>query len=196
MLEQLRSDAVRLGTPRLILRAPQSGDAPAITSGLNDLEVSRMLATVPAPYRLADARDWLGREKARREAGESWDFIVTRREDPAGLCIGMAGLSRRADGQMHLGFWLARPFWGRGLMTEAVTSVLRLGFTALALRHVHSGYFRDNDASRRVHEKMGFAVTGEDMLYCLARKAETPHISLALSRHYWRRPSNTVTAVS
>src|SRR5690606_19917449 len=53
------SESVRLGTPRLILRAPEMRDAPSITAGLNDFEVASMLARVPAPYRLKHARAWL-----------------------------------------------------------------------------------------------------------------------------------------
>ena len=193
MLEQLRSQSARLGTHRLILRAPESYDAPSITALMGEWEVIRMLAMPPWPYRLSHARDWLAGERARREAGEGFAFAITRRQDPAGFCIGVCSLNRRGDGQTHLGFWLGKPFWGQGLMSEAATSVLRFGFTALGLKRIHSGYFRDNEASRRVHEKLGFSVTGEDMMYCVARKAEIPHISLALSRHDWRGPERPLS---
>jgi RimJ/RimL family protein N-acetyltransferase len=196
MLEQLRSQSARLGTRRLILRAPEPYDAPSVTALMGDWEVIRMLAVPPYPYRLTHAREWLDREKARRAAGESYAFALTRREDAAGFCIGVCALNRRGDGQTHLGFWLGRPFHGQGLMSEAATSVLRFGFTALGLKRVHSGYFRDNDASRRVHEKLGFSVTGEDTMYCVARGAEVPHINLALSRHDWRGPAKPVESVT
>lgn len=192
MLQQLRSQDVRLGAQRLILRAPEMRDAPSITACLKDFDVARMLARVPAPYRLKHARDWLAELPARRQSGQTHPFALTRRDDAAGFCIGLCSLERREDGLTHLGFWLGRPFWGAGLMSEAVTSVIRYGFTALDLREIHSGFFRDNYASRRIHQKMGFAVTGEDMKYCLARKADTPHVTVSLLRHEWREPAAPV----
>src|SRR5690606_14577945 len=116
MEQNLRSEGVRLGTPRLILRAPAMSDAPSITALMNDWDVARMLAAPPFPYRLRHAREWLARETARRAEGVSYAFALTRRDDAAGFCIGACVLEQREDGHMHLGFWLGRPFWGRGLM--------------------------------------------------------------------------------
>jgi RimJ/RimL family protein N-acetyltransferase len=188
MERYLRSEEVRLGTPRLILRAPQMWDAPSITALMNDWDVVRMLAAPPFPYRLRHARDWLARETMRRVEGTSWAFALTRREDAAGFCIGACVLEQREDRYMHLGFWLGRPFWRRGLMTEATTSVVRYGFTVLNLPRIQSGYFTDNAASRRIHERLGFTVTSEDTLYCVPRQAETPHVNVTLSRQLWREP--------
>lgn len=192
MLQQLRTQDFRLGARRLILRAPEMRDAPSITACLKDHDVAKMLARVPSPYRLRDARDWLAAEPGRRASGAATAFAITRRSDSAGFCIGIVSLERRESGHTHLGFWLGQPFWGQGLMTEAVTSVLRYGFTALDLKEIHSGFFRDNHASRALHAKMGFAITGEDMMYCLARKADTLHVTVSLLRHEWREPAAPV----
>ena len=194
--EFISPQAARLGTRRLILRAQQMSDAPAITACLQDWDVTKTLARVPFPYRLTDAREWLKGEQERRAAGEAYAFAITRRDDPAGFCIGVCALGQREDGEMNLGFWLGRPFWGQGLMTEAVSSVLRFGFVGLGLARIHSGYFRGNEASRRVHEKMGFAVTGEGPMFCRAQGAELPHIDLALPWHGWRGPAKPVELVT
>lgn len=195
MSQQLRTQDVRLGTRRLILRAPELRDAPSITACLKDFDVAKMLARVPAPYRLKHARDWLAAEPGRRASGRSHAFALTRREDDAGFCIGICSLERREHGETHLGFWLGRPFWGQGLMSEAVISVLRYGFTALDLEEIHSGYFRDNYASRSIHQKMGFSVTGEDRMYGLARREDVPHVTVSLLRHEWREPAIPVTVI-
>lgn len=195
MLQHLRTEDVRLGTRRLILRAPEMRDAPSITACLKDFDVAKMLTRAPHPYRLKHARDWLDAEPARRASGQARAFAITRRGDDAGFCIGVVSLERRESGRTHLGFWLGQPFWGQGLMSEAVTSVLRYGFTALELDEVHSGYFRDNYASRSVHQKMGFSVTGHDTMHCLARGEDVPHVTVSLLRQEWREPAAPVRVV-
>jgi RimJ/RimL family protein N-acetyltransferase len=61
----------------------------------------------------------------------------------------------------EIGYWLGRPFWGRGLATEAVSGALSWAKKAWRRRMVVSGHFADNPASGRVLEKAGFLYTGE-----------------------------------
>lgn len=56
----------------------------------------------------------------------------------------------------ELGFVLARPYWGRGLMPEAVDAVVRWLFEENGLDAVLCGHFLFNDRSARVQEKCGF----------------------------------------
>ncbi len=182
---------MRLETDRLILRPPEMADADSITEGLNDWDVARMLGAVPFPYRLADAQEWLAAAPVKRASGQVHAFVLAPRPG-AGACIGVTSLALRDHGDIHLGFWLARPHWGRGLMTEAVSAVLGFGFETLDVPRIHSGCLADNPASLRVHLKLGFAVTGGNVLHCCARNAELPHTCLALTRADWRRMTKPV----
>ena len=55
-----------------------------------------------------------------------------------------------------MGYWIARPFWGKGLMTEAATLATRWAFDTLGLHKVTIMCFEGNTGSRRVIEKVGF----------------------------------------
>jgi RimJ/RimL family protein N-acetyltransferase len=75
--------------------------------------------------------------------------------------VGTAGLGRRPDGAVELGYWIARPYWGLGYATEAARAVLDIARHSLRLNRLVAGHFVDNPASGRVLEKIGFRPTGE-----------------------------------
>lgn len=72
-------------------------------------------------------------------------------------------IQSRPDYRAHraeIGYWLARPFWGRGLMTNAVGAFVRYAFRELELRRLTAHVFEQNLASARVLEKNGFKLEG------------------------------------
>ena len=60
------------------------------------------------------------------------------------------------DDECELGYWLGKPFWGRGYMPEAVTEIIRHGFEDLNMNTIWCGYYDGNNKSKRVQEKTGF----------------------------------------
>ena len=77
--------------------------------------------------------------------------------DPIGnIHLDFDTLLREHDGECELGYWLGRPFWGQGLMTEAAQVLLSYAFDVLDVHTVWSGYYEENNRSRRVQEKLGF----------------------------------------
>lgn len=60
------------------------------------------------------------------------------------------------DDECELGYWLGKPFWGRGYIPEAATELLRHGFEDLGMTTVWCGYYEGNIKSKRVQEKVGF----------------------------------------
>ena len=155
-------------TSRLHLRPFVPGDAPAIVAHLDDMETCRGLTLVPCPYTRADA-----------EA-----FIATSFPDALAIClhddtlIGAMGLGKQ------LGYWIGKPFWGKGYATEAARPVLGAHF-AVSCDPVISGYVADNHASGAVLRKLGFRVTGNKMLHIKSRNVEIPAKSVALSKPEW-----------
>ena len=57
------------------------------------------------------------------------------------------------------GVWIARPFWGRGLASEAGEALVAIA-RALGIGQLEASHFLDNPASGRVLEKLGFQSTG------------------------------------
>jgi RimJ/RimL family protein N-acetyltransferase len=146
-----------VGTERLILRGPVAGDACAIAELANDLGVAAMTEFLPYPYRPADAAafvDWAEGANPRTDRV----FAVEHRQ--FGL-VGMLGFHERAPGRLELGYWLGRPFWGRGYATEAVSAALGWAREDWRRNVVWAGHFSDNSASGQVLCKAGFLYTGD-----------------------------------
>ncbi|MBB3457088.1 RimJ/RimL family protein N-acetyltransferase [Rhizobium sp. BK313] len=161
-------------TERLTLRPHRLVDADAITESLSDFAVTRMLARVPTPYDRQDALDWLVRNTPG--IGSDWTLAITERDD---VHIGMVGIELR-HGRWHLGYWLNRYYWRRGIMTEAVTAALERFGRRMPDVAVFSGVFADNPASLKLQQKLGFDITGCAEIYSFARSTMVPHIETVL----------------
>jgi RimJ/RimL family protein N-acetyltransferase len=142
-------------TPRLLLRPGFPEDAPALAGAIADEAIARNLANVPWPYSMRDAEAFLA---SPRNPGLPSCLIFERGFGPPQL-VGACGLGRRPSGAIELGYWLARPFWGRGLATEACLALIDIA-RALELPRIEGSHFLDNPASGRVLEKLGFEATG------------------------------------
>jgi RimJ/RimL family protein N-acetyltransferase len=142
-------------TPRLLLRPGFPEDAPALASAIADEAIVRNLATAPWPYRMRDAEAFLA--KPRDPVLPS--FLILERTDDAPRLVGSCGLGRRPSGAVELGYWIARPFWGRGFATEVAGSLIEIA-RALGLQQLEASHFIDNPASARVLDKLGFESTG------------------------------------
>lgn len=87
-------------------------------------------------------------------------------EKQSGRVIGSIGIeeiriSEREDAfsrylGKEIGYVLSKPYWGQGIMTEAVEEVIRYCFYDLGLDYLYCGHFEENQASKRVIEKTGF----------------------------------------
>jgi RimJ/RimL family protein N-acetyltransferase len=158
-----------LTTARMRLRPIRRGDAPRVQALCNNWNLARMLSRVPYPNSVEAVEAWTGAQAAARESGSAYNFAI---EHPDGL-IGVVGVSRRDDGGpgggYEIGYWLGEPWWGQGLMTEAVGRVVDFARAALGLDRLRSDYFADNPASGRIQEKCGFRITGRGRLNSLSR---------------------------
>jgi RimJ/RimL family protein N-acetyltransferase len=159
-----------IGTERLILRGPVAADAPLIAELANDLGVAGMTTTIPHPYSQADAEDHLARV-ARLNPRAGAEFAIEHRT--FGL-IGMLGFREEEPRRPQLGYWLGRPFWGRGYATEAVRAALDWARGDWRRGAVWAGHFAENRASGQVLVKAGFLYTGDlERKPCAARGGRT-----------------------
>lgn len=142
-------------TPRLLLRPGFPEDAPTLARAMSDRAIARNLAVVPWPYTLRDAEAFLA--SPRDPVLPS--LLIFERTDGAPLLAGACGLGRRPSGAVEMGYWIARPFWGRGLATEACIALIEIA-RALGLPRLEASHFVDNPASGRVLEKLGFEGLG------------------------------------
>jgi [ribosomal protein S5]-alanine N-acetyltransferase len=146
----------KLSTERLVLRPPAHADIPTWQRYFDDWQVIQQLSTdVPWPYpEDGVAEHWDLRVRPGLQAGTSWHWAITERQRPSVL-IGSIDLTPGDTKHGHRGFWLGRPFWGRGYMTEAITAVQDWIFTQTEMPEILVMNARSNSSSRRIKEKTG-----------------------------------------
>lgn len=158
-------------TDRLLLRPGWAEDAPALYAAIADEGIIRNLAKAPWPYSIKDAEAFLAIERGPEDPS----FLLFRRTNGAPQLVGSAGLGRDPDGEMELGYWIARPFWGLGYATEAARAVVEIARHGLRLKTLKAGHFVDNPASGRVLRKIGFRDTGRNsQRYSAGRGTSAP----------------------
>ena len=149
----------QLHTARLVLRAPQKSDAPAIQRLADDVDIARNTLTIPHPYPPGAAESWIAMVTEKAADGNHAAFAICDRT--SGELCGVIGLRIERDQQRaELGYWIGKPFRGRGLASEASRAMLDYAFRALELERVYAAHFPWNPASGRVLEKAGLKREG------------------------------------
>lgn len=147
---------------QIVLAPFQPEDKAALIRYLNDPVLYANTLKVPNPYTALHAEEWLLRVESEKEAPggiANWSI----RDAEAGLIGGIgAFLKNGLDGHLdEIGYWLAEPFRGRGIMTEVVQRYTQWLFdTRPALVRIEAGVFAHNPGSARVLEKAGFVQEG------------------------------------
>lgn len=90
------------------------------------------------------------------------------------------------DDECELGYWLGKPFWGRGYMPEAAKELIRYGFETLNMSAIWCGYYDGNYKSKRVQEKLGFVYhhTCNDVPVPLMNETRIGHTNL-MTKEQW-----------
>lgn len=141
----------------MLLRPGWREDAPALFQAIADERIVRNLATAPWPYTPADAEAFLARDRPADQAA----CLIFLRTEGAPRLVGGIGFGRKpGDADAEFGYWIARPWWGQGIATEAGTALLANARDSLRLPRLVAGHFTDNPASGRVLQKLGFRPTG------------------------------------
>lgn len=179
----LFAEDCQTSSPSVRLRRLTAADAPAIAAGLSDFEVARNLGRVPHPYTLADAQAWfdqMAQDRSALCAGVSVD----------GALAGMVSLNP-VGGALKLGYWLARPWQGRGIGTRAVGAFVDFAFAATGIPAAEALHMVDNPASGRLLRRLGFQPCGVTRERSLARRDTVEHVISRLTRADWaaRQPA-------
>ncbi|MCX5743358.1 MAG: GNAT family protein [Proteobacteria bacterium] len=176
----------KLVTERLMLRELRDDDAADVARGAGDRRVAKYLTQVPNPYTVAVARRWIAQRVTWWDTGKGATLAIVRRNAPDDV-LGTVSLRRTPrDARAELGYWLAAPAWGAGIVSEATRSVVAWGFRDLGLRRIYAEVFAGNRASCRVLEKLGMTLEGLKREH--VRKGHTHHDVLlyGLLRTEWK----------
>src|ERR1700760_1189162 len=144
-----------LTTSRLTLRPLALADAAEVQPLFAQGEIVQQLnARVPWPFP-ENGVEFYYREDALPAIarGDEWHWTLRLKDDPAQKIIGAIALV--LHGGNNRGFWLAREWQGRGLMTEAAIEVTRFWFEDLNQPVLRIKKARDNAASRAISLRQG-----------------------------------------
>ena len=180
-----------LNTERLVLRQPVITDAARMSQLLTDEDIVRMTCSLPFPYIPLAAEFWVMQNAANRRLGTSFGYAITK---DGGDLMGVMDLFTNSEGDREVGYWIGRPYWGNGYITEAAQAIIEEGFRTFDIDYIDAGYFYDNPASGRVLEKLGFERKDEGShLYSVARGEKAAGIELRLPRPATIKPVTAET---
>jgi RimJ/RimL family protein N-acetyltransferase len=151
-------EPVRLHTTRLTLSVPTAADIDAVYEACQDAAIQRY-TTVPSPYERSHAEGFITRAHTRWAEGVEATWALREDETLAGM-VGLHGITYGGSGE--LGYWMAAPARGRGLLTEACRAVLDWGFdtSGAALQRIEWRAVVGNEPSARVARALGFRYEG------------------------------------
>lgn len=141
-------------TDRLTLKPLTLEDAPTYQQNFSDYEVIKYLSSqVPWPYPENGAEYFISNMILPRQGKDRWCWGIFEKENLSEV-IGAVDLWRVPHPE-NRGFWLAKKFWGKGFMTEAVAPITEYAFNHLGFDELFFTNALGNDRSRRVKEKTG-----------------------------------------
>lgn len=174
-----------LKTERLILREWTEADAADCYEYAKDPQVGP-IAGWPPHTSVENSREVIRNVLA---VPETYAICLKPGNKPigaVGLMLGDSSNIKLNENEGEIGYWLGVPYWGQGIMPEAVAELIRHAFVDLKLRTLWCGYFDGNTKSKRCQEKCGFKFhhTNKDIHWALMNDIRTEHIT-RLTKEEW-----------
>ena len=170
---------MKMETKRLILRHWEDSDAEDLYKFAKNPDVGP-IAGWPPHQNIDESRNVIKNVFSSKEA-----YAICLKKDNktiGAIELKLNGHTKMTDrnDECEMGYWLGKPFWGQGIMPEAVKEMLRHAFEDCGMQKVWIGYYEGNTKSKRVQEKCGFKyqwrVENVDVL--LLHEKRTEHVSL------------------
>ncbi|MBQ3635036.1 MAG: GNAT family N-acetyltransferase [Bacteroidales bacterium] len=176
---------MELETERLILRPWREDDAESLYKYAKSEEVGPA-AGWPAHRSVEESREII---RNILQADETYAVVLKATGEPVGsvgLMIGAESNIGLPVDECEVGYWIGVPYWGQGLIPEAVREMERRAFEDLGMKKVWAGYFDGNEKSKRVQEKCGlrYVETREGVTSQLIGEVRTEHIT-CITREEW-----------
>ena len=140
-------------TPQVIIRPWEMADASSIVKFANNPKIAEnMRDGFPHPYTLTDAERFITMATTTTSAL----LLAIEVNGEAAGGIGVTPLANEYRKTADIGYWLAEPYWGKGIVTAAVKALIPIAFEHFDIVRIQAGVYSTNPASMRVLEKAGF----------------------------------------
>lgn len=176
----------RFETERLILRPWEEKDAEELYRYAKDEKVGP-ISGWPVHTSVENSREII--EDVLSKEG-TYAVVLKETKLPVGSIGLMFGKDSNIDiseMEAEVGYWIGVPYWGQGLIPEAVRELMRYAFEELHMEKLWCGYFEGNKKSCRVQEKCGFIYhhTKENVYLKLMDDIRTEHIITCITKNQW-----------
>ena len=138
-----------LMTETLRLRKIKISDVPSLLKYCHNKKISEQIINIPYPYREEDAVFRINFVWQGFKNKERYVFAITLKNSDE--LIGEIGLHMdKSNNSAQFGYWIAEPFWGKGIASEATAAILKFGFMDLHLNKIYATHYPENPASGKV----------------------------------------------
>ena len=144
-----------INSKRIILRDWKDEDIIDLQNGLNNINVSKWLASVPYPYTKQDAESFIAFSKQVGENLKNIMLAIVLKEN--NKVIGGTSIENinTKDGTAGGGIWINEKYQKNGYGIEAFSTRAKYCFEKLNLRRLENGYFTGNEKSKNMQHKLG-----------------------------------------
>lgn len=144
---------------RLILREWEYSDIDDLVEGLNNINVSKWMASIPFPYTENEALTFIRHAKQQDREHHIYLAIVLKENNKVIGGTEIRNIDKR-NGTACGGIWLNERYQKIGYGTEAFCIRNRYIFNELNLRRIENGYFKNNEKSHKMQMKLGYKDEG------------------------------------
>lgn len=185
MLTVLRSDS-------LTLRPFVREDLPGVLALVQEKEVASTTLNIPYPCGEAEINDWFQLQRRELEEGKGLRWAVRLAETDE--LIGAMKLATHPEYESaEIGYWIGKPYWGKGYASEAARLVIDYAFNTLELNRIEAHAMVENVGSSRVLHKLGMQEEGYHP-QLIKRWGEFKDVkTYGLLREQWLAAQNTPT---
>jgi ribosomal-protein-alanine N-acetyltransferase len=167
----------------VVLRPLVLGDATSVQLLAGERAVAETTALIPHPYPEGAAQTWIAGQARSWNTGKEYTYAIAAGEDPT--LVGTIALRPVATERENLGYWIGRPYWGRGYATAAASAIITIAFSLLDIELISASHLARNPASGRVMEKCGMRLVRTGLRE--HRGAEEAICVRAITREAWER---------
>lgn len=177
-----------LETERLILRPWKDEDAEELYKYAKDPQVGP-IAGWPVHTSVENSLEII---RGVLSEPETYAVVLKSTNLPigsVGIMLPGVGSAPMMEKEAEVGYWIGVPYWGQGLIPEAVRELLRRCFEDFGFEGVWCGYFDGNEKSKRVQEKCGFIYhhTTENVTCRLLGDIRTEHFTYISKKQFFDR---------
>jgi len=150
---------VTIRSKRIKLRSFEKKDIETLVRILNDKGIYKNTLTIPYPYTLKHARNWVNFNL--RQKNKKNKLAINFAIEVDGRLVGGIGLSNIVrDHKAEIGYWMGKEYRGQGIATEAIKLITEYALGKLKLKRVYATIFPWNEASKRVVKKNDYEFEG------------------------------------